>query len=57
MIFLLNHGILFLLDTLIQILAWVAIPDETEEAEWGRNFTVGMGNKIMDGLWDKMEDN
>ena len=57
MIFLLNQGILFLLDTLIQILAWVAIPDETEEAEWGRNFTVDMGNKVMDGIWDKMEDN
>ena len=57
MLFLLNQGILFLLDTLIQILAWVAIPDETEEAEWGRNFTVDMGNKVMDGIWDKMEDN
>ena len=40
----------------IQILAWVAIPDETEEAEWGRNFTMDMGNKIMDGIWDEVDD-
>lgn len=41
----------------MQILAWVAMPDETEEAEKGRNFTVDMGNKIMDGMWDMGKDN
>jgi len=45
-----------ILKTLMQILAWVAIPDETEDAEWGRNFTMDMGNKIMDGIWDEVDD-
>ena len=40
----------------MQILAWVAIPDETKDAEWGRNFTMDMGNKIMDGIWDEVDD-
>ena len=42
---------------IMQILSWVAIPDETEEDDKARNFTMDMGNKIMDGIWDMMEDN
>ena len=45
------------MGSLFQILAWVAIPDETEEDEQARNFTMDMGNKIMDGIWDMVEDN
>ena len=41
----------------VQILAWVAIPDETEEDDMMRNFTMDMSNKIMDGIWEKIEDN